>query len=155
MIKYHKYSENELLELIRSDNENAFNEIYRRFWSGIFLIARNRLQNDTDAEEITQDIFCNLWKKRAVLNLNKGLKPYLSTAVKYEVINRIVQKQKEDSFKLQFYNVHSDIDHQTLDLLNLNEIQEKLYESIALLPERCQLVFKLQFENGYTQKEIA
>src|SRR5690606_18486891 len=104
---------------------------------------------------ITQDIFCNLWKKRAVLNLNKGLKPYLSTAVKYEVINRIVKKKKEDSFKLQFSKVHSDIDHQTLDLLNLNEIQEKLYESIALLPERCQLVFKLRFENGYTQKEIA
>ncbi|PTS97327.1 RNA polymerase sigma-70 factor, partial [Pedobacter sp. HMWF019] len=35
------------------------------------------------------------------------------------------------------------------------ELQQKLQLTIQSLPEKCQLVFKLKHENGYSQKEIA
>src|SRR5690554_5115563 len=97
MSTYQNMSDQELLCLLKANNEAAFNEIYERYWSGVFLVARNRLSNDDDAEEIVQNIFCNLWRKRSLFVLNKSLKAYFSVAVKYEVINMVVQRIRENS----------------------------------------------------------
>jgi RNA polymerase sigma factor (sigma-70 family) len=39
--------------------------------------------------------------------------------------------------------------------LEFEELQEQLSELVATLPEKCQLVFKLSRDAGYTHKEIA
>jgi RNA polymerase sigma-70 factor (ECF subfamily) len=155
MSTYQNVSDQELLCLLKADDEAAFNELYKRYWSGIFLVARNRLSNDNDAEEIVQDIFCNLWRKRSSFVLDKSFKAYFSVAVKYEVINRSVRKGRENSFIEQFSKENTEEDLSTLETLSFNELEERLYKSITLLPERCQLVFKLRFEKEYSQKEIA
>lgn len=155
MSTYQNISDQELLCLLRADSETAFNELYERYWSGIFLVARNRLSNDDDAEEIVQDIFCNLWRKRSSFVLEKSFKAYFSVAVKYEVINRSVRKRRESSFIERFSKENTEEDLSMLETLSFNELEERLYKSITLLPERCQLVFKLRFEKEYSQREIA
>ncbi len=57
-------SDNELANLITIDDEAAFNEIYKRYWERLYVAARHRIDDSYEAEEIVQDIFCNLWKKR-------------------------------------------------------------------------------------------
>jgi len=155
MSKYQNISDQELVSLLNASDELAFNEIYERYWSGVFLVARNRLLNDVDAEEIVQKIFCNLWQKRFSFILNKELKAYFSVAVKYEVINYTARRKRENSFIERFSKERTDEDLTTLETLSFNELEERLYNSITLLPERCQLVFKLRFEKEYSQKEIA
>lgn len=155
MSKYQSVSDQELVCLLNANDEIAFNEIYERYWSGVFLVARNRLLNDVDAEEIVQKIFCNLWQRRSSFVLSKGLKAYFSVAVKYEVINHLVRRKRESSFIERFSKENTDEDLSTLETLSFNELEERLYNSITLLPERCQLVFKLRFEKEYSQKEIA
>lgn len=155
MLTYSSKSDQELLALMMTDDELAFNEIYKRYWSGIFVIARNRLPHQEDPEEVVQDIFCNLWRKRKNLILKTNLKAYFAVAVKYEVINRIAQRKRKHCFAQQFSKDHTEEDLSTLQMLSLNELEDKLEQSILLLPERCQLVFKLKFEKDYSQKEIA
>ncbi len=155
MLTYQNLSDQELLFLLKTDDESAFNELYNRYWSGIFLVARNRLSNDSDAEEIVQDIFCNLWRKRSLFVLEKSFKAYFSVAVKYEVINRLAQKKRENSFIEKLSKENTEEDLSTLQTLSFNDLEERLYDSIILLPERCQLVFKLRFEKEFSQKEIA
>lgn len=155
MSTYSSISDQELLALMMTDDELAFNEIYKRYWSGIFVIARNRLPYHDDAEEVVQDIFYNLWRKRKNLVLKTNLKAYFAIAVKYEVINRIAHGKRKHSLAQQFSKDHTEEDLSTLHTLGLNELEEKLQQSVLLLPERCQLVFKLKFEKDYSQKEIA
>lgn len=155
MLVYQNISDHDLLCLLKEDDEIAFNELYKRYWSGVFIVARNRLLNEVDAEEIVQDIFCNLWRKRSSLVLKSSLKAYFSVAVKYEIINRSVRKKRERLLVEQFSHDNKDVDLSTLQTLSFNELEKQLYDSIALLPERCQLVFKLRFENECSQKEIA
>lgn len=152
---YQDSAEEELLSLLKAGNEAAFNEIYKRYWSGVFLVAKNRLRNDAEAEEIVQEIFCNLWRRRVSLVLMKNLKTYFAVAVKYEVINRMVKKKKENTLFERFAGQSTEEDLSTLQSLSFKELEERLDESVALLPERCQLVFKLRVEKEYSQKEIA
>src|SRR5690606_33718209 len=153
MTNYSALSDDGLANLLRAGNEPAFNEIYDRYWAGIFLVARNRLKDDTEAEEIVQNIFCALWRKRQSFRLEKNFKTYFAVAVKYEIINYTVKKKREIDFVNHFS--HHDIDNTTLETLGLNELKQILEKSVCVLPERCQLVFRLKLEKGYSQKEIA
>ena len=149
------YSDLKLAELLSMDSEAAFNEIYNRYWASVFLVARNRLKNDLEAEEIVQNIFCHLWRKRRTFQLKKTFQIYFAVAVKYEVINLSVKKQREINFVEHVSRHGFNVDNSTLQKLSYNELKHTLEKTICVLPERCQLVFRLRIESEYTQKEIA
>lgn len=152
---YDILSDHELAGLITTDDEAAFNEIYKRYWQRLYISARHRISDSYEAEEIVQDIFCNLWKKRNGFELTKGFQYYFSVAVKFEVINRLARKSRENRVKKEVLDLSSVIDESTSDQLDFNELQSQLALTIKVLPEKCLLVFKLKHEEGYSQKQIA
>jgi len=95
MTPYETYQDDELLLLLKEDNDAAFTEIYRRYWDRLFVVAMHRLGDMEEVRELVQDIFCNLWKKRSSLHLDHSLHTYLSVAVKYEVLNRLARRNRQ------------------------------------------------------------
>lgn len=155
MISLSEYSEDELAGLLKNNSEAAFSEIYRRYWDKMYVVARKRLDNATEGEEIVQDIFCNLWRKRAGFELHKGFNNYFSVAVKFEVINRLQKRSRTQVFEKNWSNELTEVDQSTQDQLRFNELQQLLELTVKSLPEKCQLVFRLKHEAGYSQKQIA
>src|SRR5690606_27962209 len=47
------------------------------------------------------------------------------------------------------------VDDATQERLAFNELQEELAKYVQQLPEKCQLVFQMSREEGYSQKQIA
>ncbi|TZF82226.1 RNA polymerase sigma-70 factor [Pedobacter sp. BS3] len=144
-----------LIDRLNTDEINAFREIYDRYWDKLYVVARNRINDREEAEEIVQDIFCNFWRRRKSLVLTKGLNNYFSIAVKYEVINRLARQARANTYLKQAAKELSEVDESTLMQLDLNELQNQLQSTINTLPEKCQLVFRLQHEQGYSQRRIA
>lgn len=152
---YTTYHDDQLLPLLKDNNDAAFTEIYRRYWERLFIMAMHRLDNTEEARELVQDIFYNLWKKRHVLQLTYTLNTYLATAVKYEVLNRLASKNRQ-----QRYRKHAARDWQeavidTENQLQFNELQEQLATLVKALPEKCRIVFQLSRDKGYSQRRIA
>ncbi|MBB5644198.1 RNA polymerase sigma factor [Pedobacter cryoconitis] len=152
---YATLSDHELAGLLAADDEAAFNELYKRYWERLYVIARQRIDDAYEAEEIVQDIFCNLWRKRSTFELTKGFQYYFSVAVKFEVINRMAKKSRENRVKKEVLVLSSPFDESTSDQLDFNELKSQLALTIKVLPEKCLLVFKLKHEQGYSQKQIA
>ena len=46
-----------LVDRIKSGDEQAFNEMVRRYWDRIYSMVHQLLRNPQDAEEVTQDAF--------------------------------------------------------------------------------------------------
>src|SRR5690606_41654165 len=105
--------------------------------------------------EIVQDIFCNLWRRRADFELKTSLKAYFAMAVKYEIINRIAQKKRKDSLIERYADEYTEEDLSTLHMLSYKDLEAKLEQSILLHPERCQLFFKLKCNKDYYYKNVA
>ena len=64
----------QLADLLHQGDENAFNEIYKRFWKKIYNESYKRLKDTELAEDIVQDVFADLWIKRynrSIENLNR------------------------------------------------------------------------------------
>ena len=53
----------ELINLLRASDSQAMNVLYDRYAGLVYSVAFKILQNNSDAEELTQDIFVSLWQK--------------------------------------------------------------------------------------------
>lgn len=151
----HLTNEKELLTLLRDGDEAAFTQIYNLYWKSCFYIATQKLQNLSEAEEVVQDIFLDLWKRREKLQVTHCLSSYLAVSVKYKVINVLSRRHRASKY-LEHASVATSVsDFSTEEDLRLQEITDQLMKETSRLPEKCRMVFQLSREQGYSQKQIA
>ena len=146
--------DNELLREMAQGNETAFTQIYHQYWKLLFSVAANKLNNLADAEEVVQDVFADLWKRRAEIDIRQSLKSYLAAAVKFQVYSLLYKKYRQRQFEQSLEQDASATSH-VEEQYDLKALQEKLRETAAQLPARCRLVYELSRETGLSNKEIA
>ncbi len=152
---YQTMDDGSLISLLHTNDEDAYTEIYNRYWKKIFFIAASKLQNFSEAEELVQDIFADLWNRRQSITINSSLGAYLATAVKYRVINYLAGKQTRFGYIEHSLHTQSAVDHSTEQWLSFEELRQELESLVAALPEKCQLVYRLSREEGLSQKQIS
>ena len=155
MADYTILNDKELIILLSSNDMQAFTEIYNRYWKKLFSIAANKIQDLDDAEEIVQDIFVELWKRRDKLSVINTLSPYLAVSVKYRVIKWFDKRNNQQKYANYSKDHISIADYSTEQWLEFEELKDRLMEFVAELPEKCRLVYRLSREAGYSQKMIA
>lgn len=131
--------------------EELFNEQYERLCRSSYRIVLN----EQTAEDIVQDVFCTLWKKREYLQLDSP-EGYLLRSV-YNASLNFLKKDKASALKtLKEENLEiADYHHVPSHKVEFLETQSKLKEVIEGLPIACRAIFVLsRFENK-TNKEIA
>lgn len=152
---YKTYLDEQLVLLLKDSNDAAFTEIYHRYWDRLFAVAMHRLDNMEEARELVQDIFYNLWKKRHSLELAYTLNTYLATAVKYEVLNRLATKSRQERYRTHASRHWQEAFSDTENQLQFHELQAQLAVLVRGLPEKCRIVFQLSRDKGYSQRKIA
>ncbi|ASU34467.1 RNA polymerase sigma-70 factor [Mucilaginibacter xinganensis] len=155
MCNYTILNDKELSGLLGEGDEHAFTEIYNRYWSKLFAIATNKLRELDEAEEIVQDIFISLWKRRDELSVIDTLSSYLAVSVKYRVIKTLDKRNSQQKYAEYSQYTATITDDSTQQWLEFEELKSRLAVFVADLPEKCRLVFQLSREAGYSQKKIA
>ena len=147
-----EFSDSALLALLAESNEQAFSEIYDRYWKLLFAIAYSHVQNIQLTEDIVHDVFASLWAHRNHSEIS-SLQNYLASATKYIVFATIKRKKRERAYLVSHTNILTDpaaenaIDHKLL--------LEFVRKEMDRLPEKCRLVFKYRTENGLSNREVA
>lgn len=128
-----------LTDLLKDGNEQAFTEIYNRYWDRLYFIAHRLLKDTDSAEEIVQEVFLILWKKRESLVI-QSLIQYLAAMTRYAVYRHCAKEKqlKENENTLGALNA-GDIAEIDVDNKILLEIILNLSNK---LPEKCRLVFQ-------------
>ncbi|MGP2553982.1 RNA polymerase sigma factor [Mucilaginibacter rubeus] len=152
---YGAFDDHQLADLLTSDDEAAFVEIYERYWSKLYIVARNRLNDSCEAEEVVQDIFYSLWRNRRSFELIKGFDNYFLSAVKFGVINRLSKKARRVTYSQEIAERASEIDESTTHQLDLLDLQQHIQVSLSSLPDKCREIFNLKYVQGYSQRQIA
>ncbi|MEH3114306.1 RNA polymerase sigma factor [Pedobacter terrae] len=155
MNSYESFSDVQLIFHMQHGDQGAFTEIYRRFWDKVFAVAYHRLANQAEAEEVVQEVFLSLWKRRSNLQIQYSLRTYLSAATKYQVIN----KQSRGYSFAEKGNSLDDIAEQGIDTTELwfseRELRQELDKHINELPLKCRLIFKMSREEYMSNAAIA
>jgi RNA polymerase sigma-70 factor (family 1) len=151
---YQNHDELELLTLLNSGDEAAFESIYKKYASDLFRYARKNISTKEDCEEIVQEVFISLWERHGSLRIG-SLRHYLFTMVRYKIIryfqHRRVKKKYADHFRL-FEAVYENAQEEERDSFSLQKVIDK---SLAQLPERCQVAVRLRLTENLSNGEIA
>jgi RNA polymerase sigma-70 factor (ECF subfamily) len=145
-------SDDRLIALIQENDIVAFERIYNKYWSKLYLSAYNILRDRQVSEDITQEVLVNLWMKRANLQLT-SLNAYLYTAVRYQVFNII----RSGKVKADLFNRLEELFSKNggEEILSEKEINRLLEQGVAELPEKCRQIFIMSRREHLSTKEIA
>lgn len=151
---FSSYTDNELLSLLRESNLDAYREVYDRYHACLYIHALKRLRDKEECRDIIQNIFINLWEKRAELNIENNLSGYLYTSVRNAVFNLLV-KNKLKQEHIQSINEFSlGWSYSTDFLVRENQLKILIDKEIELLPKRTREIFKLSRRENLSHKEI-
>ncbi|QRR02369.1 RNA polymerase sigma factor [Dyadobacter sandarakinus] len=149
---FENFTDEELFAEIKQDNAGAFERLYHRYFYRILNDAYKRIHDHTQAEELVQELFVNLWLKRAQVNIEKKVDAYLHTSLRNAVIsfyrknNKLAELPADVSEQLYV--------HATDEEVTYNELKIAYDLRVSSLPEKCRNVYTL-FENGFSIQEIA
>jgi RNA polymerase sigma-70 factor (family 1) len=140
--------------LVNSDGA-AFRMLYERYWQRMLVKAYTRLGSHADAEEVVQDAFINLWKRRSRLQLRHTFHTYIAAVVRYEIMARIALNKNRDHLTIDDQHLESLSDDATRQWLAFGDLADEIEKAVQALPEKCRLVFRLSREEGLSEKQIA
>ena len=129
----------------------AFEELFKKYFASLMAFSRKILGDEDDAREVVHQVFINLWEKRDEIDLSTSLKSYLFTSVNNRSLNVIRDRKKFSSQEVPEQAGEWDVSAQ----LESMELEEKIREAIASLPERCRVIFELNRFDGMKYSEIA
>jgi RNA polymerase sigma-70 factor (ECF subfamily) len=152
MARPENFSDDDLVKLLRFDDEAAFTEIYNRHWRKLFYTAYNITRIESSAQDIVQDIFLSLWNRRHEVEI-VCLNAYLHQAARYAVLKLVRDMRCEATFHERLQTITTEIIQD--DPLIFKEKQELLNQLIGSLPEKCSTAYSMSREEGLTYKQIA
>lgn len=147
-----KISDANLFLLTLKDNEVAFKQLYDRLWKSLYLFSLKLLKNETEAKDVVQDVFCNLWDKRQELEI-ENVKSYLFSATKYKCLEYI-RKNNNYSDLLTRINLAAS-ENNTERELDFKETKTKIENGIDTLPLKSKQIFTMSRYDNLSNKEIA
>lgn len=104
------------------------------------------------AEDLTQDVFMQLWDKRLQVK-EDTVRPWLFTIAR----NCFLKNIRRQKYDLKFRSVFiEDVENESPEyILEMKEFDKKLQDSLAGLPDKCRVVFLMNRIDGLSYREIA
>ncbi|WP_375389431.1 RNA polymerase sigma factor [uncultured Amnibacterium sp.] len=132
--------------------EDAFGAIVRRHGGPLYAVAYRQLESAADAEEIVQDAFLLLWRKRGrVRFVGDSALPWLIVTVKHLSANRRRARLRRANHEREV-----PVPPVAIDLaVERGEVADLLQRAFAALPERDAAVARLCLVEDVTYAEAA
>ena len=149
-------SDAQLVTLVARYDEIALAEIYRRHGGAVFGLARRVLDNQTEAEDVTQEIFLRLWNQPERFDPSRGtLRSFLLTQTHSRAVDVIrsltSSRRREMNAAAQTANTSYDVHRAAWDVVVSAEVLKALQE----LPIEERRAIELAYFQGHTYVQVA
>ena len=144
-----KITENNIIESLKSGEEQAFRYIYDKYYGYLCAIAKGYLSDNDAAETVVGDVIYNIWEIRKNLNIHTSLRSYLIRSVKNRSINYLQQEYIEIE---SFYFIEEE---HPLEKMLETELEKTIKSAIHTLPDECRTAFILSRYHDMKYEEIA
>ena len=136
-------------------------QIFRALYPSLSFYA-TRLVQDDEAEDIVQEAFMELWKRKEDIEDESHIKAFLYRIVYTRALNVIKHRtvvnnhadsvKKVTQFKLDYYDPEA---NDVMGYIEGLETRKQINDAISELPAKCREVFILSYQHDKKNKEIA
>jgi RNA polymerase sigma-70 factor (ECF subfamily) len=134
----------------------ALAECYRRHGGAVHALSRRILRSEQAAEEITQEVFLDLWQHPEKFDAQRGtLRSFLLARTHGKSVDLIraetSRRRREDRTTRETATSGYDIEHQVWDMT----VAEQVHEALTALPDDLRRPIELAYFGGRTYREVA
>ena len=151
----HGIAEKELIVRLKDGDQTAFELLFHFYYPGLVIYASQFTADRDEAEEIVQDFFVRFWEKHQKVLLTDSLSNYFFSAVRNGSLNYLKHKKIEDRYLQEIYNLSNEHLAYDTNLFVASELQQRIKNSIGLLPDKCREIFMMSRIRGMKNEEIA
>ena len=156
MIDVDKASDANLVVAVGRWHQPALAEVYRRHGGAVHALSRRILRSDPSAEEITQEVFLDLWKHPEKFDSQRGtLRSFLLARTHGKSVDfvrsEVARRRREEQTSRETATAGYDIDHEVWDMAVAGQVKEAL----VALPDVMRQPIELAYFGGHTYREVA
>jgi len=140
------------IECLAEGDMDGFSRIFMHYYPKLKVFIGYLVKSEQVAEDLSQDIFEDLWKSRNNLSVTGSLNAYLYGRARNKACNSLTRHKFENKYRLSLeemreYTIDAAIDAKDLELLVLMAVEK--------MPEKRRRVFELSRYEGMKNAEIA
>lgn len=148
-------TDHQLFLRLREGAAPALDELFRRHYADCCRVALRFVNNESEAEDIVQELFVSLWEKRDDDRpAPTAVGAYLRRATRNRSLNYLRDRKRipVDDGELPLTTPSG----KRADAgLEQDELRHRIHAAIDRLPERCRLVFVMSKIEEMSHKDIA
>ena len=160
MIDYQELGDHQLMYRVAMAEKEALEALYARYSSSVYSLAMFMLKQEALAEEVTQDIFLNIWTKASSYKAERGEpKSWIMSVAHHRIVDVIRSRRRTQ-------NVTDPGAYDRLEMLPSSRIsteeeverrieREYILDALDALPPEQRQVIMLAYFEGYSQSEMA
>jgi RNA polymerase sigma-70 factor (family 1) len=142
-------------QLQNTDGAAVLLKLHNLYFSRIFKLVHSLVKQREPAEELTSDVFVQLWQRREKL----------SEVINPEVYLYVIARNKAFSYLKQRLNITEPLENiedfrlevarSPEELLISSEMLHRINTAINQLPPKCKLIFMLVKEQSFKYRDVA
>jgi RNA polymerase sigma-70 factor (ECF subfamily) len=146
-----------LIRQVANRDRDAFNQLYDRFSSLVFTLALRMLRVRSDAEDLLQEVFVQIWRQAESYSAERGSpEAWIINIARSRAIDKIRSiRRREKSFVLTDDPARAESSDNVESSAVESEARLTMNSALANLPEAQRKVLELAYFDGLTQTEIA
>lgn len=141
---------------VQSGDREAFARLYDAIAPAVFGAVKRVLRDQAMSEEVTQEVFVELWTSAARFDPSRGnVSTWAITIARRRAIDRVRSEQSQRNRIEQLGQRRPDTDVATDDMVVASLDAAHVSQALADLPADQREVIQLAFIDGYSHGDIA
>lgn len=135
---------------LRNGDESEFKALFDTYSKRLYNIACRHVP-PTDAQDIVQDLFIEIWEKRDAIEVRTSWDGYLYSILKYRIYRFLDRRNELDQSLTQVMNEIGSPD----DIMSFEQLYCKLDKTVNSLPPQCRTIFEKKYYQNKKLQEIS
>ena len=142
------------MKMLKDGDQKVFDHLFNQYYNYMCHAVYRVIPDRVLVEDVVQEVFYEMWKKRERMEIKTSIKAYLRRASINKALNHIRDK------KLNYDSVEN-IKEERAERpkgqiqMEAQELSERIDMAIDQLPERCRLIFGMSRFEEMSYKEIS
>lgn len=147
----------ELLERVATGDRQAFSDLYDEIAPRVFGLVKRLLVDHSQSEEVTQEIFLEIWQSATRFDPNKGgASTWILTMAHRRAVDRVraSQSSRDRDTRIGIRDVDTEYDHVS-ESVEVRIEHERVEKAMSRLTELQRQAISLSYFGGYSNSEVA
>ncbi|CAG5067998.1 hypothetical protein DYBT9623_00726 [Dyadobacter sp. CECT 9623] len=153
-MSYTDLADEMLVDLMKSDDADAFKIIYQRYWRQLYGFVYQQLGYKEDSEEVVHDLMLSLWQNRKHSQI-QHLRIYLFIGAR-NLTNKLIKSHINLRKYREYQLLHQVFEFKdSEDIFKANDLTNAIEKVLKKMPEKTATIFRMSKIDEIPVKKIA